>query len=304
MIIMPMNIRNILAIGVSAVLLSSCSLLKPKGSGEMPEIQTVSAEPARGPRTPVPAPPKTAGERPDRATLCGGRWYIASVSSENIEAGDDAPYIEFEDATGRFYAGDGCNILNGDFLLRTDGAMVFSNTISTFKYCPSNEYSALIASKLKSEELLYVDTRRIGQDTYLYLRTANDRVVMTLRRLNMEFLNGNWQVTAIDGRSVDDGECNVFFDIRELKIHGNTGCNYFNGKIYINPNRSNALDISDITSTRMACPQSEREMRMIVALESTNSAIAGRRGNTVLLLDASGREMMTLKRIDVRGLDN
>ncbi len=113
----------------------------------------------------------------------------------------------------------------------------------------------------------------------------------------MEFLNGNWQVTSIDGRAIDDEECNVFFDIAELKIHGNTGCNFFNGDLYIDPSKSNALDINNIGETRMACNKGDQELRMIVALESTASAIAGDADNTVLLLDADGKELMTLRRI-------
>ncbi len=84
---------------------------------------------------------------------------------------------------------------------------------------------------------------------------------MTLRRHNMEFLNGNWRVTAIDGQPIDDEEANVFIDIAELKIHGNTGCNYFNGAIYIDPARTNAIDFSDMGVTRMACHKAEQEHR-------------------------------------------
>lgn len=292
---------NIVLTGAALMLsASACSLLRPKtASADAPatSIGAVSGRPAREVRNPVPAPPKTAGERPDQTTLCGGRWYIAAIGAETIEEEDDAPYIDFEAGTGRFYASDGCNILNGDYLLRTDGALVFSNVLSTMRYCPDSEYSASIASRLGSGDMLYVDTRRIGQDTYLYLRTADDHVVMTLRRLNMEFLNGNWKVVSIDGENVDDDECNVFFDIAELRIHGNTGCNYFNGRIYISPNRSNALDLSDMAVTHKACPNSDREMRMMVALESTTSAIAGTDDNTVLLLDSSGREMIVLRRM-------
>ncbi len=293
-----MKLRYLLPAAIALLLASSCSLLRPKtDSGNVTSIGEVSGRPAKDPRRAVPAPPKTAGERPDQATLCGGRWYIASVDAENITADEDAPYIEFENGTGRFYASDGCNIINGDYLLRTDGTMVFSNVLSTMRYCPENEYSASIASKLSGGSPLYVDTQRIGQDTYLYLRNSTDRVVMTLRRLNMEFLNGNWQVTAIDGTRIDDEECTIFFDIAELRVHGNTGCNFFNGKIFIDPNRSNALDLSDMATTRRGCNKGDQEMRMLVALESTASAIAGRHDDTVLLLDAAGKEMLTLKRI-------
>lgn len=301
-----MKFSSILIIcAVSALSLSSCSLFKPTSSQETSaSIGTVSGRPAPGTHRTVPPPPKTAGARPDQATLCGGRWYIAAVGTHTITADEDAPYIYFEGGTGRFYASDGCNIINGDYLLRSNGAMVFSHVLSTMRYCQDNEFSDLIASKFNDSIPMYVDTNRIGQDTYLYLRNESDHVIMTLRRLNMEFLNGNWQVTSIDGNRIDDEECNIFFDIAELRVHGNTGCNYFNGRIYIDPNRSNALDLSDMATTRMACHKGDQEMRMLVALESTASAIAGRNDNTVLLLDAAGKEMMTLRRIPIPQMED
>ena len=295
-----MTTRNIIA-AASALLMiaatSSCSLLRGSKDNSLTPIGQVSGRPAKDPRHTVPAPPKTAGQRPDQATLCGGRWYIASVGTINIEAEEDAPYIDFESGTGRFYANDGCNIVNGDYLLRTDGTLLFSNVLSTMRYCADNEYNALIGSTLSGAQQLYVDTQRIGQDTYLYLRNDTDKVVMTLRRLNMEFLNGNWQITSVEGAAIDDEECTVFFDIPELRVHGNTGCNFFNGSIYIDPNRSNALDLSNMITTRRGCNKADQERRILVALESTASAIAGRHADTVLLLDSAGKEMMTLKRI-------
>ena len=61
--------------------------------------------------------------------------------------------------------------------------------------------------------------------------------------------------------------------------------------------RSNAVDFSKMGLTRMACPKADQERRIMVGLEQAASAIAGKKENTVLLLDAKGKEVMTLKRI-------
>lgn len=290
-----MKIKQILTLTAATLLLGSCTLFRPEKveTRPLPQINSVPQSNVAG--LPLPQPPKVAGERPDSATLTSARWLIAGVDGVRIVAEDDAPYIYFEPGTGRFYGSDGCNVLNGDYLMRSDGSMVFSNVISTMKYC-SNDYSALIASYIGGQSALYVDTQRIGQDTYLYLRNGADKVVMTLRRHNMEFLNGNWRVTSIGGTAIDDPECNVFFDIAESKVHGNTGCNYFNGDIYIDPNRSNALDLSNMGTTRMACPKGDQEQRMLVALESTVTAVQNPQTGDVMLLDGHGRELMTLTR--------
>lgn len=293
-----MSGKYIILFAAATLVSTSCSLLKSKiPVSRFTTIGAVSGKPVPDTRTPAPAPAPNGGQLPDIGTLCGGKWIISAVDANAIDAEDDAPYLYFENGTGRFYGSDGCNIINGSYVIRTDGSMMFSHLASTMRYCPDNEYAALIGSHISEGRALFVDTRRIGQDTYIYLSGENRKPVLTLRRHNMEFLNGNWQVTSIDGRAIDDEECNVFFDIAELKIHGNTGCNFFNGDLYIDPSKSNALDINNIGETRMACNKGDQELRMIVALESTASAIAGDADNTVLLLDADGKELMTLRRI-------
>ena len=181
--------------------------------------------------------------------------------------------------------------------LRSDGVMVFSNTLSTMKYCADVPYADAIGAALNGQERLTAESYRLGQDTYLYLKNAAGKTVLTLRRHNMEFLNGNWLVTSINGKQIDDEECNIFIDIAELKTHGNTGCNYFNGDIYIDPGATNAIDFSNMGVTKMACPKTAQETAMLVALEEATTAIAGKNDNTVLLLDRNGKQVMTLKRI-------
>lgn len=294
-----MKLSHIILSLAAVALMGSCALVPKRKVIVTNPSGAVSATgvPSQGSAFEVPAPPKTAGERPDSTTLCGGRWIIADVHGQRVMGEDDAPYIDFEAGSGRFYGSDGCNVLNGNYLLRSDGRMVFSDVISTMKYCAGDEVSPLIRQVVNDDATLYVDTRRIGHDTYLYLRDASDRVLMTLRRHNMEFLNGNWQVTSIDGQPVQGDECNIFFDISELKVHGNTGCNYFNGALYFDPRRANAIDISDMGVTRMMCPDLARETAMLVALEKSTSAIAGDNDDTVLLMDAKGKEVLTLKRL-------
>ena len=67
---------------------------------------------------------------------------------------------------------------------------------------------------------------------------------------------------------------------------------------YINPDKSNAIDFSNLGSTRMMCPNMEQESAILLALEETVSAIQGSEGN-VMLLNSAGKELMTLRSIPV-----
>lgn len=281
-----------------AAMLASCSTIN-KFAGTKPRktIKTEAVKPDNKEVQDTRIDLGVMGVKPSPEELGGAQWVISSVGDHNIVAEDDAPYINFQPSTGRFYASDGCNIINGDYVLRSDGVIYFSNTASTRMYCPNLEYAAAISELLSDKSSLSADWRRIGHESYLMLRDTRGVVKMTLRRHNMEFMNGNWRVASIDGKSVNDDECNIFFDIAELKLHGNTGCNYFNGDIYIDPSRSNAIDFSNMGVTRMSCPNTSRETAMLVALEQTVSAISGKDGESVLLLDLKGKELMILKRL-------
>lgn len=289
----------LLYIAAFACLLPSCSLFN-KTAKTGSEVHSVTIDGKKGTAAAnLEAPEgniKKLGKMPSDDQLTGGRWTLVSVGDRTVNAEDEQPYIHF-DGRGRFYAGDGCNIINGDYTLRTNGRMAFANVLSTMKYCPDLDYAPAIAAILADGSVYDIDCRKIGQDTYLYFKNDAGKTAVTYRRHNMEFLNGLWTITYADGKKINDPEVNIFIDIAELKLHGNTGCNYFNGDIYIDPGRSNAVDFSNMGLTRMACEKSDREQRIMVALEQAVTAIAGKKENTVLLLDSKGKEVMTLKRV-------
>lgn len=287
-----------ICIVAASLSLASCSVFnKTRSTGT--DVKTIKIDKKKGATSSLEAPEGSSnklGKMPTTEQLTGGQWTLVSVGDKQINAEDEQPYLHFDKA-GRFYASDGCNILNGDYTIRSNGSMTFDNILSTMKYCPEITYATSISSLIADKTQYAIDCQRIGQDTYLYFKDKDGKTLITYRRHNMEFLNGQWLVTSADGKKLDDEEANIFIDVTELKIHGNTGCNYFNGDLYIDPGRSNAIDFSNMGLTRMSCPKAEQEHRIIVALEQAASAIAGKKENTVLLLDRKGKEVMTLKRM-------
>ena len=308
-----MNFQIIAATILAASLsLSSCSLVKSitgaetvgnnSSSVETPKVDYNNKKKKKGDKKDskneiAESNSKTNYNKPSMEELSGGQWTIASVGSTEITIDEDVPYVNF-DPEGRFYAYDGCNVINGDYALRSDGTLAFAHVLTTMKYCPDVEYGALITMQFNEEKFPFVDCKNIGQDTYLYFKDENGKTLMTLRRHNMEFLNGNWRITSVEGKKVNDEEANIFIDIAELKVHGNTGCNFFNGDLYINPQLSNAIDFSNMAITRMACPKENQERMILVALEESKTAKAGKHKNTGVLYNRDNEEVMILKRIE------
>jgi heat shock protein HslJ len=228
-----------------------------------------------------------------------GEWYIQSVGKTKIEQDEDVPYIVFESETGRFYANNGCNTLNGSFAVSAENAITFSNVLSTMRLCPDVKYESDINAILADGVTVNASFVQIAGDSYLHFTNNKSHELMKLRRHSLGFLNGNWQVVSINGSKISDDDATIFFDIAELKIHGNTGCNYFNGEIYIYPNKSNAIDFSNMAVTRMACPKTTQETAMLVALEQTQTVVKSDKDHAILL-DASGKEVMKLKRLAIK----
>lgn len=280
---------SLYAAAAAAILFCSCNALQggTKTSGSQATTTTVNDNKGTTQRHQGGKATPTAVN--DEALA--GEWTIVGVGKTSITDREEMPYITFDD--GKIYASNGCNVLNGSYKL-ANGKLSFGGVASTMRYCPDVPFEHDINVVIADGTSYPVRIERVGHESYLYLLDSAGRKLMTARRHNMGFLNGQWLVTSIDGNPVDDEECNIFFDIAEGKVHGNTGCNYFNGDIYINSDRSNALELSNMGVTRMACPKTAQETAMLVALEQTASAIQGS-DRQVMLLDKNGKKLITLK---------
>ncbi len=141
---------------------------------------------------------------------------------------------------------------------------------------------------------------KISNDYILYLKNASDSTTMTMRKSDLTFLNGAWRVSVLDGKNIPaDAEMQMVIDLPELKVHGNTGCNILNGSIFVDPAKQNSLQFSNLATTRMACPDMEREQKFLVVLEQVETAIPGKDKDTALLKDDHGQVMMQLTRLNL-----
>ena len=287
-----MKLTDILIISIAATTISSCSLLSPKSkTTDMTPIKVSTAKSDGSNKN-------AASSDEDLADRITGEWVIVSAGGKSIGQIDDMPYITFEKSSGRFYASNGCNVLNGSYTLSPSGKLTFGEVLSTMKMCQDLPYESSITAALSGESPLNASIKKLGHDSYLTLTDAKGVELLSAKKHNMDFLNGNWQITSVGGKTVEGDEASIFIDINELKVHGNTGCNFFNGVLYINPDKSNAIDFSNLGSTRMMCPNMEQESAILLALEETVSAIQGSEGN-VMLLNSAGKELMTLRSIPV-----
>lgn len=239
--------------------------------------------------------------------VIGGEWLAAKVGDLTVTGGD-RPYLIFDtenqqlksEKIVKMYGNDGCNIVNGAYLITPAGEMrPASDVISTMRLCPDAPYE--MGMTLALNGVTHFVLEKSGDDYLLNMKGANDSTLMILRKYDLNFINGSWAVTAINGKKVsDNSEMQLVFDTPELKIHGNVGCNTMNGSIVANNDGNNAISFTNMITTRMTCPDIEQEQALLTALSKVASAspfddLAG-----VNLKDEAGNILVTLKRIELR----
>lgn len=280
--------RKLLAITLSTLLLASCGVFKgtTKKTAVAPVEEDDEAELA-----------VVAGGESNPAQL-NGEWLLWTIGGKKV-GGDERPYLHFSVGEGRVYGNMGCNTVNGDYEALKDGSLRITGLIQTMMSCHNMRYESAIGRALDNARFYRVAKQ--GHEYYLDLADASHKTLMTLRRHNMEFLNGAWTPTRIGERDNDDSELRLVIDIAERRVHGRTGCNIMNGALLIDPDKASSVQFLDLTSTRTACERSQQaaETALLVALESVEHA-KRRKGGSVVMTDKDGNTVLVLKRLDLK----
>ncbi len=315
-----MNLKSFIpAIIVTTLLTTSCSAIRSisgsnKSSAETARQNTAKAtdkknnEKFRGKRkhrnnttagsratsaNTVTIRPFTQDDSISIAKQLAGEWIFDIVAGITVTGDDKRPSLTFDENTNRFYAYNGCSYFNGDFSISSFNKLAFNNIISTLNLCDNIPWADYITAVWNVASHFYITSR--GVEEYLDLRDSNDRTVATLKRHQLSDLNGMWNVVEINGSTIDSEQPTIVIDLLEQTVHGNTGCNLFNGDIYQSPDTDRSVQFLNMAVTRMACPNTAIETALLVALEQTEQAEVPS-PDQAILADRSGRQLIRLQR--------
>lgn len=222
-----------------------------------------------------------------------GDWAITEALGRKA-SGPETPYIIFEPKNHRVYGSNGCNIINADYKYNpADSTLSFSNVLTTMRACPDATSEADINTAL-NRAVRYTWGERDSAH-WIYLYDAAGTRLMSLMHQDFYFLNGAWRVASINGVAQDNPDMTLVFDIDEMKVHGNTGCNILNGQLSTKPDSANSISFQQLATTRMACPPGHSETAMLVALEETVT-IRPVTADKAEFLNSAGTPVMTLVR--------
>ena len=282
----------VLMAGVLAM--SSCSALKNSAKSD-PGIDVKKEAVLPDDREKIVQPVSSVYTSEDLAKgIIKGDWAIEKVNGKTA-VGETAPYLKFDPAQKRVYGNNGCNIINAAYAYNpADSTLTFSNLASTMMACGMDgltdyEVNAALGAAA------YYSWNLNGDDYLMTIYDVDRNPVLQLMHQNFQFLNGTWAVKAIDGEPVDNPDIKMVIDVEEGKVHGNTGCNIFNGSLETDMDAANSISFQKIGVTRMACPLPNYETRLLVALEDASKAKPLLEGR-VELLNNLGKAVLLMER--------
>lgn len=224
-----------------------------------------------------------------------GEWDIESIRKKPVSTRERA-YLYLDFNAHKVYGNNGCNSLNGTFK-QSGNDISFKDMITTSESCHNSTSEKTVMKTLS--EVQHYSLSILYQVEFLNLLNSKGQVLMTLRRQNLDALNGAWVVKEVAGENVVEKNVRVVVDAVMRTIHGNTGCNIINGIITIDPTKDFAIQFEDLHSTGHECENIETETAILVALEQAESC-KRINDNEMALLDGKGHIVLVLSHISLR----
>ncbi|MDE5871255.1 MAG: META domain-containing protein [Muribaculaceae bacterium] len=224
-----------------------------------------------------------------------GDWAVETVLGKKA-VGETAPFIKFVPGENRIYGNNGCNIINGSYSSDPASRTIsFSRLAATMMLCGENNITDAEIGEALGLTVSYTLEKGNDDESILRFFDAGGRQVMELMHRDFHFLDGTWTVTAIDGEKVNIEGMKIALDVDEKRMHGNTGCNIINGELETDMDAANSISFSKIGMTRMACPDSGWETRMMVALEE---AVTAKKvsADEIEFIGSNGKQVMLLRK--------
>lgn len=232
------------------------------------------------------------------AEQLNGEWIFTQACGQPV-IGDEPVRIIFNTEQHRIYGNNGCNTFNGTLLLEEGCAISFTDCLATTKACRPEVTDTNVMEAL-GQTAYYNVIRNNNEGITIELLNNNGERTATIERKMSEILNGNWEVTEINGKKVKlDNKPSIALAMHDKKLSGNSGCNLINGDIsYDAITLNNKIRFTSIASTTRMCEPKTMEVEnaLLDALNKIGSYIILNNNTIVLCDNATQKEIITLQR--------
>ena len=188
-------------------------------------------------------------------------WDVVKIGTENVIPGPKAPFIGFEN--NGVYGYTGCNRINAG--IKLSGNNIDAKNIAvTMRLCPDAVYEQSFLTALNNAE----EIKEAGENFEVLDKEGNSLMTFTPRTLDTKLLEGQWNLTEMNGEELKDTEDIPFliFDLKENRLAGFTGCNRLTGTLNIEKLKDCVADFSNLGMTRMMCQDNHTEANFVEAL--------------------------------------
>lgn len=268
------------------------------------ETEPVSENNSKAVAAPVPSTTKPsrsadatrAAEYNAISEHLNGEWMFDNAYGKSVPGEDDRPSLYFDAAKKRFYAFNGCNYINGDYVIDGSDRLKFDDLVSTQEYCADQPQSSELTALIK--QTVYFKLTSLHREEYLELMNDRHQKIGTLHRHCLEALNGMWEVAEIRGQKVSrDVAPTIVIDLPEKRVHGHSGCNLFTGSIYQDPDKELSVQFQGMRVPKSNCPNLSVQTALLVALEQVEQAqLEG--DLRAVLCDENGNRLVVLTRTE------
>lgn len=110
-------------------------------------------------------------------------------------------------------------------------------------------------------------------------------------------LNGEWNIDNVNGeKAIGESRPTITFDLAQLRVYGNNGCNVINGDIVAD--KDNRLKLTNLISTQRYCPDAPLEHLINISLDQVHSYKISRYGYEYYLdlFNERGHLIMVLRK--------
>lgn len=243
---------------------------------------------------------RTTREAATVSTL-NGEWNIVEINGSAVlpTAAQGVPYIGFDAATGRIHGNSGCNRIMGNFDLNAaPGNINLGNLAGTRMACPDMTTEQNVMNALN----LVRGYHKVGNRIALTGSAGRPVIILEKRQQptnDIATINGEWRITEVNGQAIPtnmEKQPFILFDVQNKRVHGNAGCNTFNGTFNTDPQNIRAISFPPMAATMMACPDMTVERRVLDAVTTVKTYDIFNDGNLGFYNQAGTLVMVLAKR--------
>lgn len=265
-------------------------------------------------QTDMKQPEKTATTTASAAKLSpevmdriAGEWSVTAIGDSVLDV-EKLPVISLQQPENKTnenvntllcYANGGCNTINGQFTVADGNAITPSGEfISTMMLCPDPNFDMMMGQAFPQVKSYAISDA--NGESVLTLYDAKGKKLMSLRKHDIDFINGAWRVTSIDGKQIaPEVGMEMVIDLPEHRVHMNAGCNIVNGTIEPVMDTPAGIKFSNMAATRMTCPNIELEYALLQNLEKVAKCVRSGKKDTALLENSTGKVLITMTRLEL-----